>query len=50
LTGVCGPSIVGTPTCIQLQQDIEAEERDINDDIDKYKWWPVVTIGISYRF
>jgi opacity protein-like surface antigen len=36
--------------CDQLRYDLEQEEQDINDDIEDYKWWPVIHIGVSYRF
>jgi len=39
-----------TGVCDQLRADLDAEEADINDDIQDYKWWPVIQIGVSYRF
>jgi hypothetical protein len=41
---------LGSAECTQLEQDVAKEEQDINDDIKNYKWWPVIQIGISYRF
>jgi len=36
--------------CNDLRYDLDKEEQDINEDIKDYKWWPVVQVGISYRF
>ncbi|MGM0759890.1 MAG: hypothetical protein ACQEUB_09300 [Thermodesulfobacteriota bacterium] len=33
----------------QIEQDIENEVRDVESDID-YEWYPVVTVGLTYRF
>jgi hypothetical protein len=30
--------------------DLSQEEADIEDDIEPYKVWPVIAIGVSYRF
>lgn len=34
----------------ELQQDLDEEEQNIEDDVEDYKWYPVVAIGITYRF
>lgn len=36
--------------CTLLEEDVQQEEDDINDDIKDYKWWPVLQVGLSYRF
>jgi hypothetical protein len=36
--------------CASLESDIKAETADLNEDISKYKWYPVIRLGISYRF
>jgi hypothetical protein len=36
--------------CQVLQDDLDYEEEQINNDIKDYKWWPVIQIGVSYRF
>ncbi|HEY3698867.1 MAG TPA: hypothetical protein VGK97_06010 [Spongiibacteraceae bacterium] len=36
--------------CAQLASDIKAEEKDLNNKVSDYKWWPVLNIGIAYRF
>lgn len=28
----------------------EAERRALDDKLDNYKWWPVVRLGVTYRF
>ncbi|MDQ7045613.1 MAG: hypothetical protein Q9M32_06860 [Sulfurimonas sp.] len=34
----------------QLDADIAAEQRELEDDLSGYKYYPVATIGVSYRF
>ncbi|MGC4073275.1 MAG: hypothetical protein QM760_12305 [Nibricoccus sp.] len=41
-----GP-ITGTP---QFQNDLRAEENDINDDLEDLGLYPVAQIGVLYRF
>ena len=36
--------------CAQLASDIQAEEKDLNNKVSDYKWWPVLDIGVAYRF
>ena len=50
LTGNCGPALVGTAACDQLQADIRAEQAELQDSLDDIKAWPVLTLGIGYRF
>jgi hypothetical protein len=49
LTATCGP---GTPaaTCAQVQSDVAAEQAQLNDDLHKYQYYPVVSIGLAYTF
>ena len=49
LTGTCGPSLPA-PTCAQLQNDLRAEEAQFRDAVDDFKAYPVVSVGLSYRF
>ena len=49
LTGTCGAA-VPTLVCEQLQADIRAEERDFRDEVNKYKLYPVLSVGVGYRF
>ncbi len=34
----------------QLAQDIEVERQNLESDLDKYRWYPVVMLGVSYTF
>ncbi len=49
LTATCG---VGVPpaTCTQLQSDVAAEQASLQEDLNDYKFHPVVSFGIGYRF
>jgi hypothetical protein len=42
----CGSGV----NCAQLQSDVEAEERALEDKIKKYKYYPVVNIGLTIGF
>ena len=49
LTATCG---VGLPpaTSTQLQSDDAAEQASLQEDLKNYKFYPVVSFGIGYRF
>lgn len=49
LSGDCGALVPG-PACTQLQSDIRAEERQFQDEVGKFKLYPVLTLGMGYRF
>jgi hypothetical protein len=49
LTAVCGP-LVPAPQCAQLQSDVAAEQASLQEDLSDYKFHPVVSFGIGYRF
>lgn len=34
----------------RFEQDLEAERQEIEDDLDSYRVYPVVSLGVSYRF
>lgn len=34
----------------QIQNDVEKERADIEDSVSKYKWYPVIMIGVTYSF
>lgn len=34
----------------QLRQEVERERRDLQNDLDDFKYYPVATVGVSYRF
>jgi hypothetical protein len=45
----CG-SAVSPVQCAQIKSDVAAEERDLKDKADDYKYWPVLSLGVAYRF
>lgn len=49
LTGSCG-SALPSLACTQLQSDIRAEEQQFRDEVNKYKLYPVLSVGVGYRF
>jgi hypothetical protein len=49
LTATCGPA--ATPTnCAQLKSDVAAQQAQLDDDVQKYKYYPVLSIGLAYVF
>ncbi|HEY3171481.1 MAG TPA: hypothetical protein VGK86_02795 [Thermoanaerobaculia bacterium] len=34
----------------RFAQDLEAERRKVEDDLDSYRFYPVLSLGVSYRF
>lgn len=44
LSANCG----ATARCAQLQADVEAEERKLQEDLDKFKYYPILNLGIAY--
>ena len=33
-----------------LEADLEAEHMDLSGELEDFKWYPVLTLGVSYRF
>ncbi len=50
ITVICGPAIVGTAQCTQLQNDAAAEQARLDDSLKKYKNYPVLSLGLAYTF
>jgi len=52
LHGSCTPAFqTSNPSeCAQLTSDVAQEEHDLNNKVSDYKWWPVLNIGVAYRF
>jgi hypothetical protein len=46
LTANCPPS----PQCTQAQSRVAAEEQRVQDELNKYKYYPVLNIGITIGF
>lgn len=49
-TVTCGPAIVGTAICTQLQNDAAIEAAQFDDEVKKYKWYPVAQFWLSWQF
>jgi hypothetical protein len=45
----CG-SAMPASTCAQLQSDVEHERQKVYDKLNGYRFWPVVSVGVSYAF
>jgi len=49
LSLACGPSV--TPAqCSQAQSDVEAEEAKLQDELKRFKYFPVLNLGITIGF
>lgn len=46
---VCGAALTSAQ-CTQLRNDVEAERVDLIDEVDTLNWYPVLNLGVSYRF
>lgn len=49
LTATCGPALTGAP-CTQLQTDAATENTKLQSDLSNFKFWPVISVGISYQW
>jgi hypothetical protein len=36
--------------CADLQNDVAAEQAELQNDADDFKYWPVLSLGVSYKF
>jgi hypothetical protein len=45
----CGAA-VDAATCTQLKADAAAERTQAESDLKSFSWYPVVSIGVSYKF
>lgn len=45
----CGPAVSPTE-CASIRSDVQEEERELQDDADDFEFWPVVSVGVGYRF
>lgn len=36
--------------CAQIETDVAAEQVELQKDADELKYWPVLSLGLSYRF
>jgi hypothetical protein len=49
ITGICAGS-GAPPSCATLAADLEAERQSVNDDIKKYRFYPILQVSAGYRF
>ena len=49
LSANCGSGL-SAAQCAQLQSDVEAEQRALEDKVKKYKYYPVLGIGLTIGF
>ncbi len=49
LNAVCG-SAIDAATCNQIKSDVAQEEKQLNDELSSFDMYPVVSIGIGYKF
>ena len=49
MTGTCA-SGVPAPVCDQLQSDLDAEAAQFRQEVEDFKYYPVIAIGVGYRF
>jgi hypothetical protein len=49
LNATCGAALSPTE-CNTLQADVAAEEREVNEDVKKFKYYPVFNLGLAYGF
>ncbi|MCX5646997.1 MAG: hypothetical protein NTZ17_20300 [Phycisphaerae bacterium] len=43
-------SAIGAPLTAQLQADLAQEERDLEDDLHKFQFYPVLALTLFFRF
>jgi hypothetical protein len=43
-------SVPNAMLCTQIEGDLAAEEAELQKDADKLKYWPALSVGVSYRF
>lgn len=48
ITGTCADPTA--PGCGTIVADLEAERRDVQDDVDDYKVYPILQLTVGYRF
>lgn len=49
VTGSCAP-FLPLPVCASIQSDLRAEADSFRREVEKYKFYPVVRLGVGYRF
>lgn len=36
--------------CDDIDDDVQAEKDELEDEAEDYEWWPVLNLGIAYKF
>jgi hypothetical protein len=49
LSATCG-SAVSASQCSSLMTNLDSEQQQLQDKMNKYSWYPVATVGVSYSF
>ena len=49
LTATCSPT-ASAPNCTTLQNAVASEQATLQDDLSKFKYYPVFSIGLAYTF
>ena len=49
LTASCGPA-VPPAQCAQIRSDLAAEQQQLQEELDKYKVYPVLSVGLTVGF
>lgn len=49
-TVTCGAAAISSGQCANLQSDVAAGAAKLQSDLNGFKYLPVVSVGISYRF
>lgn len=49
-TVACGTAISGTQTCTDLRNDVATGATKLESDLKEFKFLPVISVGVSYRF
>lgn len=49
LIGHCGPALPAS-VCMQLQNDIRADDHEFRDASDDFRFYPVISVGFGLRF
>jgi hypothetical protein len=50
LTVACASAITNTPVCDQLKTDADIERQKVQNDLNKFKLYPVLSLGVGYQF
>jgi hypothetical protein len=51
LSATCGPTAPqGSAACNSLQSAVAAEQATVDDNLSKFKYYPVLSLGLAYTF